>query len=64
MEFIRGESREQTLPLPERVEDYADDNNAVRVIDAYVNSLNMGELALANRSRAIPGGLRTIPRTC
>jgi len=47
MEFIRGESREQTLLLPERVEDYVDDNNAVRVIDAYVNSLDMAGLGFA-----------------
>jgi len=47
MEFIRGESREQTLPLPERVEDYVDGNNAVRVIDAYVNSLDMAELGFS-----------------
>ena len=44
MEFIRGESREQTLLLPECVEDYVDDNNAVRVIDAYINSLDLAEL--------------------
>ena len=51
MEFISGESREQTL-LPERVEDYVDDNNAVRVIDAYINSLNMAELGF---SKTEPG---------
>jgi transposase len=44
MEFINGEDRYQTILLPDRVEDYVDDNNAVRVIEAYINSLNLGEL--------------------
>jgi transposase len=39
MEFISGESRNQTLLLPDSVEKYIDSNNAVRVIDAYINSL-------------------------
>ena len=47
MEFIRGEDREQTLLLPDSVEDYVDANNAVRVIDAYINSLNLAELGFA-----------------
>jgi len=47
MEFISGEGRHQTIMLPDRVEDYVDDNNAVRVIDAYINSLNLFELGFA-----------------
>ena len=37
MEFISGEDRNQTLLLPDSVEDYVDDNNVVRVIDAYIS---------------------------
>ena len=48
MEFISGESRNQTLLLPDNVEDYVDSNNAVRVIDAYINSLCLGDLGFAN----------------
>jgi len=44
MEFISGESRSQTLLLPDSIEDYVDDNNPVRVIDAYINSLCLGGL--------------------
>jgi transposase len=47
MEFIRGESRDQVIMLPDRVEDYVDGNNAVRVIDAYINSLDLHELKFA-----------------
>ena len=45
MEFISGASREQVILLPDTVEDYVDEDNAVRVIEAYVNSLDMDELA-------------------
>jgi len=47
MEFIRGENREQALLLPDCVEDYVEENNAVRVIDAYINSLDLAELGFA-----------------
>ena len=43
MKFICGEDRKQTLLIPERVEDYVADTNPVRVIDAFVNGLNMAE---------------------
>ena len=41
MEFISGESREQIIMLPECLDDYITDNNSVRVIEAYINSLDM-----------------------
>jgi len=41
MNFISGEERNQVTLLPDSVEDYVDDNNSVRVIDAYINSLNL-----------------------
>ena len=44
MEYISGEDRSQTLLLPDCLDDYVDENNAVRVIDAYINSLNLAEL--------------------
>ena len=43
MDFISGEERGQTIFLPERIEEYVPENNAVRVIDAYVNSLDLYE---------------------
>ena len=41
MDFIHGEDRGQTLLLPDSIEDYIDDANPVRVIDAYINSLDL-----------------------
>jgi transposase len=48
MEFISGYSREQTLLLPESIEEYVTDTNAVRVIEAYVNGLDLGKLGFKN----------------
>ena len=47
MEFISGEGRHQTIMLPDRVDDYVDENNPARVIDAYINNLNLDELGFA-----------------
>jgi transposase len=44
MEFIKGEDRFQTIFLPECIEDYVNEDNAVRVIDAFIKSLNLIEL--------------------
>ena len=44
MEFIRGEDRNQTTMLPESVDEYVGENNPARVIDAYIDSLNLAEL--------------------
>ena len=47
MEFISGAAREQMILLPDCVDDYIGEENAVRVIDAYVNSLDLQMLGFA-----------------
>jgi transposase len=47
MEFISGESRNQIILLPESVEDYIEDNNPARVIEAYINSLDLAALGFS-----------------
>ena len=47
MDFIHKEDREQTLLLPDSIEDYLDENNPVRVIDAYINSLDLLSLGFS-----------------
>jgi transposase len=47
MDFINGENREQTLLLPDSIEDYIEEGSTVRIIDAYINSLELSELGLA-----------------
>ena len=41
MDFVSGEDRGQTLFLPDSLEDYVGGDNPVRVIDAFVNGLEM-----------------------
>jgi len=45
--FIEGQARDQVTLLPECLEDWADENNPVRVIDAFVESLELGPLGFS-----------------
>jgi transposase len=42
--FIEGADRGQATLLPECLDDFIDEDNPVRVIDAFVEALDMGEL--------------------
>src|SRR5579862_3245815 len=44
MGYLRGISREQRMLLPESVEDYVGADNPVRVIDAFVEGLDLASL--------------------
>ena len=55
MVFISGEDREQQILFPETINDYADENSAVRVIDAFVNSLDLEALRFKRSQPKAPG---------
>ena len=42
--FIEGEDRNQTTLLPSRLDDYIAEDNPVRVVEAYVDELNLDRL--------------------
>ena len=42
--FIEGENRNQSLLFPEVLDEYITEENSVRVIDAYIDELNLTEL--------------------
>jgi transposase len=44
MPYIKGENRNQITLFPEAVDDYITPDNPVRVIEAFVDSLDMKEL--------------------
>ena len=44
MSYIKGISRNQTLLFPEVIEDYIEEDNPVRFIDAYVDNLDLVQL--------------------
>jgi transposase len=42
--FVEGTDRAQSTLFPEYLEDWIDENNPVRVIDVFVDELDLGEL--------------------
>jgi transposase len=42
--FVQGEDRTQGTLLPELLDDYVTENNPVRVIDVFVDQLDIGKL--------------------
>jgi transposase len=42
--FVEGVDRGQTTLFPECLEDWIDEDNPARVIDAYVDAIDLGEL--------------------
>ena len=42
--FIEGEDRGQSTLFPERLDDWVGEDNAVRVIDVFVEELDLGGL--------------------
>lgn len=55
MPFIQGENRNQISLLPNTLEDFVDDDNPVRVIDAYVDTLDLKRLGFITYSGHRPG---------
>jgi transposase len=53
--FIEGESRTQTTLLPELIDDYIADTNPVRVIDVFVDELDLGQLGFEGVDPAATG---------
>jgi transposase len=53
--FIEGADRSQTGLFPERLEDWIDEDNPVRVIDAFVDALDLNELAFDRAISAATG---------
>ena len=44
--FIEGEDRRQSLLLPESLDDYVTEDNPVRVMEAFIEELDLGRWAL------------------
>ena len=42
--FIEGADRSQSTLLPECLDDWVDESNSVRAVDAFVDALNLAEL--------------------
>ncbi|WP_286253373.1 EAL domain-containing protein [Marinobacter shengliensis] len=55
MRHLEGTPRSQTLMLPPSVEDYVPEDHPVRVIDAFVDSLNLSEMGFRKAQTAHTG---------
>src|SRR5690606_13146860 len=50
--FVEGDDRSQGLLLPDLLDDYVHEDNPVRVVDAFVEALDMGALGFEAANRA------------
>jgi transposase len=53
--FVEGDDRKQVALLPECVDDYIERDNPVRVIDAFVDELDLAELGFNGTTPAVTG---------
>jgi transposase len=53
--FVEGESREQITLFPDAIDDYIDEENPVRVIDVFVDQLNLQALGFEGVQPAATG---------
>src|SRR4030095_16600961 len=53
--FVEGTDREQSTLFPECLEDWIDENNPVRVIDVFVDKLDLAELGFDGVSPEVTG---------
>ncbi len=45
--FVQGEDRSQSTLFPERLDDYVGEDNPVRVVDLFVDELDLGGLGFS-----------------
>ncbi|SAK95057.1 transposase IS4 family protein [Caballeronia pedi] len=53
--FVRGDDRNQSFLLPEALDDYVTDTNPVRVIDVFVEELDLSDLGFEGVQPALTG---------
>ena len=58
--FVRGDDRNQSFLLPEALDDYVTDTNPVRVIDVFVEELDLNDLGFEGVQPALTGRGRLI----
>ena len=61
--FISGESRDQSTLFPESLEDYVSEDNTVRVIDVFIEELNLAELGFKGLTLKSTGRPKYHPAT-
>tara|TARA_Y100000033_G_C2745843_1_gene111032 strand:+ start:1245 stop:1424 length:180 start_codon:yes stop_codon:yes gene_type:complete len=49
--FIEGQSRTQSTLFPEVLDDYIHEDNPIRAVDMFINSLDLSDLGFARCQR-------------
>ena len=49
--FVEGEDRSQQALLPASLEDYIDEENPVRVVDAFIDELGLADCLIKSQLR-------------
>ena len=55
--FIEGENRFQSTLFPESLDDYIAEDNSIRVVDAFVNELDLKQLRFNRAEPSATGRL-------
>lgn len=63
MKYIQGQSRHQLTLFPDYIEDYIKEDNPVRVIDAFVDSLDLSQAGFCRTSPKMTGRPSYSPKT-
>ena len=53
--FVEGEDRGQSLLLPESLDDYVSEDNPVRVVEVFIDELDLGALGFEGVQPAATG---------
>jgi len=59
--YKEGLDRKQEMLLPSRVEEYVTDDNPIRAIDAYVDSLDLAALGFLHTAGGLTPGQPAYP---
>jgi transposase len=62
--FVEGEDRTQSVLLPEFLDDYVAEDNPVRVIDVFVDELDLRALGFEGLIPEVTGRPPIIPPRC
>ena len=55
--YIEGQDRQQVTLLPECLDDFISEDNTVRIVDAFINELNLVALEFQGVQPAATGGV-------
>src|SRR5450759_993986 len=61
--YVEGENRSQSTLFPERLDDYIGEDNPVRVVDVFVDEMNLKELRIGNPKPPLPSLRRGFTRS-